>query len=234
MLERRNRLRLRRALILALFLLMPALLSDLSLFAKSGHRPAPGREAPVTGQSGDSADAIRQVLLPLEPGALSVMPGGRHWRTAAGAEGDEPCGGGDQDALLQNLVYLTHARGEEDANLPLSDGFHFGNDSGGHGGGFGSGGGGGGFGGTPHDPGTDFLPLSFGTPDPDNDNGGSGSGGDRPSFLPSGLSSIAAVPEPATWALFILGFGLTGTMLRRARDAGRAPALTRPCNRRLG
>ncbi|RYD47999.1 MAG: PEP-CTERM sorting domain-containing protein, partial [Sphingomonadales bacterium] len=27
--------------------------------------------------------------------------------------------------------------------------------------------------------------------------------------------SIAAVPEPATWALFILGFGAIGTALRR-------------------
>ena len=29
---------------------------------------------------------------------------------------------------------------------------------------------------------------------------------------------VAGVPEPATWAEFILGFGLTGVMLRRRRN----------------
>jgi len=31
--------------------------------------------------------------------------------------------------------------------------------------------------------------------------------------------SIAAVPEPATWAMMIMGFGLAGSAIRRRRDA---------------
>jgi hypothetical protein len=39
------------------------------------------------------------------------------------------------------------------------------------------------------------------------------------------ITSFApAVPEPATWAMMILGFGLVGTTLRRQRDANRAAA----------
>jgi hypothetical protein len=34
-----------------------------------------------------------------------------------------------------------------------------------------------------------------------------------------GQSAVAAVPEPATWALMILGFGGAGAMLRRRRPA---------------
>lgn len=33
-------------------------------------------------------------------------------------------------------------------------------------------------------------------------------------------ATLGAVPEPATWALFILGFGFVGTMLRSARKRG--------------
>lgn len=32
------------------------------------------------------------------------------------------------------------------------------------------------------------------------------------------LGTVAAVPEPATWAMMIVGFGATGAMLRRRRD----------------
>lgn len=40
------------------------------------------------------------------------------------------------------------------------------------------------------------------------------------SFDTTGLRlSVAAVPEPATWALMILGFGSAGAMLRRRRPA---------------
>ncbi len=36
--------------------------------------------------------------------------------------------------------------------------------------------------------------------------------------------SVAAVPEPATWALMISGFGLAGASLRRRRAAGATAA----------
>ncbi|KQW65915.1 hypothetical protein ASE17_13960 [Phenylobacterium sp. Root77] len=36
--------------------------------------------------------------------------------------------------------------------------------------------------------------------------------------------AVAAVPEPATWAMMILGFGLAGTALRRRRSHGFAAA----------
>lgn len=35
---------------------------------------------------------------------------------------------------------------------------------------------------------------------------------------------ISAVPEPATWAMMIMGFGLTGAALRRARETEEQPA----------
>ncbi len=41
--------------------------------------------------------------------------------------------------------------------------------------------------------------------------GGNGSFGGNVSFAPAG----GAIPEPATWALMILGFGLVGGMMRR-------------------
>ena len=34
------------------------------------------------------------------------------------------------------------------------------------------------------------------------------------------FDAIGAVPEPSTWALFILGFGGIGVMLRSARKRG--------------
>jgi hypothetical protein len=50
--------------------------------------------------------------------------------------------------------------------------------------------------------------------------GGGGGGGGQP------VENLeAAVPEPGTWLLMILGFGATGTMLRRARQL--QPALVR-------
>ena len=44
----------------------------------------------------------------------------------------------------------------------------------------------------------------------------------KPSLLPSGPGG--AVPEPATWAMMILGFGAVGSLLRRRRSAGAALA----------
>ncbi len=46
---------------------------------------------------------------------------------------------------------------------------------------------------------------------------------DRDEFFTSfvGGVNINVVPEPASWAMLIAGFGLTGTMLRRRRMAGR-------------
>jgi hypothetical protein len=32
--------------------------------------------------------------------------------------------------------------------------------------------------------------------------------------------SVAAIPEPASWAMLIAGFGLTGAVMRRRRQAG--------------
>ncbi|WP_298668262.1 PEPxxWA-CTERM sorting domain-containing protein [uncultured Sphingomonas sp.] len=46
----------------------------------------------------------------------------------------------------------------------------------------------------------------------------SGYSGDTPhNFLIGGLSVVPSVPEPATWALMILGFGMIGGTLRRRR-----------------
>jgi hypothetical protein len=43
--------------------------------------------------------------------------------------------------------------------------------------------------------------------------GGGGGGGGEPDSTPP--SETPAVPEPATWAMMLLGFGMTGWMLRR-------------------
>ena len=40
-------------------------------------------------------------------------------------------------------------------------------------------------------------------------------------FARSGVQTIGAVPEPATWLMLIAGFGLTGAVLRRRGLAGR-------------
>lgn len=236
MVIRPDRRRLRRALILALFLLVPTLLSDLSLFSRTGHGGGPGSPAPAL--SGTLA------LLPLDRGALHPGAGGKH-RHAGTAGGD--AGSADEADLLQNLVYLTHANQVGGGNEPLSDGgpngdhgWSFG--GGGHGAGSGgSGSGGGGFGGAPfgspggNDPAPEFLPFDAGTGPGDTEGGKDG--GDRPFLSPPlapSIPSLAAVPEPATWALFILGFGLIGARLRHARDMRLAPALTRARGKRLG
>ena len=39
-----------------------------------------------------------------------------------------------------------------------------------------------------------------------------------------GLGAIAAIPEPATWAMMILGFGAAGAVLRRRRAVAIAAA----------
>ncbi len=44
-------------------------------------------------------------------------------------------------------------------------------------------------------------------------NGGGGNGGAGP----GGVGGVGAVPEPATWALMIVGFGLVGSVRRRQR-----------------
>jgi len=140
--------------------------------------------------------------------------------------------------LLENLVYLTHANPGGGDNEPLSDGgpngdhgWSFG--GGGHGGGAGgsdggAGGGGGNSGSPGYEPSTDFLAFdSFPV-------GNGGKNGGDPLFLSPTIPPIAAVPEPATWALFILGFGIIGARLRHARDMRLAPALTRARGKRLG
>ena len=232
MVKRDGRRRWRRVLILALFLLIPALLSDLPLFSRTGHKPH-AHGAPAAGPSGVSGGG-GATLLPLDRGAWHPGHGGGHWHAASGAEG----GDGDDDiglsgGTLQNLVYRMYgddadARQPDDGDWKFGEGGHDGgngHDSGNHGGGSGGGGFGGGFGPSGfggNDPGTDNPPFPF-SPD-----GGPGNqGGDPPFFAPTVPTTIAAVPEPATWALFILGFGLIGAELRRARDARLAPARIR-------
>lgn len=46
-----------------------------------------------------------------------------------------------------------------------------------------------------------------------------GSPGFDVSFVQGLPGSVGGVPEPATWAMMILGFGLAGTMVRRGRRA---------------
>ena len=41
---------------------------------------------------------------------------------------------------------------------------------------------------------------------------------DFDSIKQASFDFVSGVPEPATWAEFILGFGLTGVMLRRRRN----------------
>ncbi len=45
-----------------------------------------------------------------------------------------------------------------------------------------------------------------------------------------GGSTDAAVPEPATWAMMIAGFGAVGATLRRRRTAAAAAARVRCCD----
>jgi hypothetical protein len=229
MVERENRRRWRRVLILALFLLIPALLSDLPFLSRTGHpghsSAHPGAAAPEPGLGGSEI-----ALLPLDPNAWHPGHGGPHSHAASGAETGGEDDSGPIGGTLQNLVYRMQDDGA-DADHDGDGSPDFGGD--GHGGGSGFGGGGGfspsGFGG--NDPGTDNPPFPF-TPDPD---GGSGDkGGDSPFLPPLGPAAIAAVPEPATWALFILGFGFIGAQLRRARQVRHVPALTHARNKRLG
>jgi hypothetical protein len=69
--------------------------------------------------------------------------------------------------------------------------------------------------GEPNPPGTDNPPPGGGDPGP-----GSTSGADTGLITgPSTPQSVGGVPEPATWALMIGGFGLAGAALRRRRVA---------------
>jgi len=241
--KRRNR----RVLILALLLLLLALPIGTLVFghARGGKHPAPAgggtTGSAATTEPLSSEGGARLALLPTNPGA--PHPGRKHWH--AGADSGDGDFDFDDSGALQDLVLLTHGDKGPDDNAPQGDGgdgFSFG---GGQGGGKNNGGaGGGGFGGGGGGEPSGFLP--FNTPQPGGNDPGTddppGHGndgppgprpGDPPFFSPT-PPSLAAVPEPATWALFILGFGLTGFALRRARDAQRAPALTRTRPKRLG
>ena len=46
---------------------------------------------------------------------------------------------------------------------------------------------------------------------------GGGGGGEVPPTQPPVTPPVAAVPEPATWTMMLLGFGSIGLMLRRSR-----------------
>jgi secreted trypsin-like serine protease len=65
--------------------------------------------------------------------------------------------------------------------------------------------------------------LTFGTQTGDIDNSLNDSFGEFNGFTPVGTNLAfingAMVPEPASWALMILGFGLTGAAVRRSRSA---------------
>ncbi|MGZ6014466.1 MAG: PEPxxWA-CTERM sorting domain-containing protein, partial [Phenylobacterium sp.] len=82
--------------------------------------------------------------------------------------------------------------------------------------GAGSGGGFGGFGGG------GAAGAQAGTPPGGADPAGSALGPDSPAgHLPqlgNGLGALSAAPEPAAWVSLILGFGLTGAVLRRRRS----------------
>jgi hypothetical protein len=41
-------------------------------------------------------------------------------------------------------------------------------------------------------------------------------------FVPQGAAAVAAVPEPASWAMMLVGFGGLGAILRRRRQAAAA------------
>ena len=43
---------------------------------------------------------------------------------------------------------------------------------------------------------------------------------DGPGIVTEGVAAASPAPEPATWALFVAGFGLIGTTLRARRRAG--------------
>lgn len=87
--------------------------------------------------------------------------------------------------------------------------------------------------GTPNDPYAVFQSGSLGVRFLNQDsrvthiNGGAGAGLLIAEFIPPsdvvGVSDNAAVPEPASWALMISGFGLAGAALRQSRRRTRLP-----------
>jgi hypothetical protein len=80
----------------------------------------------------------------------------------------------------------------------------------------GGGGGGGGGGGQ-----SSFTEVIFNTPTPDNGspppNGGPGGTLTPPGSSQGPVTATGSVPEPATWAIMVGGFGLAGAALRRRR-----------------
>ncbi|WP_374649678.1 PEPxxWA-CTERM sorting domain-containing protein [Rhizorhabdus sp.] len=53
-----------------------------------------------------------------------------------------------------------------------------------------------------------------------------GGGGFEFDDLTVGTSVVSTAPEPATWAMFLMGFGLVGGFLRQRRDRVQALPLT--------
>lgn len=66
-----------------------------------------------------------------------------------------------------------------------------------------------------------FAPANLGGPPPSEQNPPPGDGDPNPvgppKGGPDGSSSVGLVPEPASWALMIMGFGAAGSVLRRRR-----------------
>ena len=117
-------------------------------------------------------------------------------------------GGGGPDTLpvIDLSLPFVPIADETDSNGYASE------DSGGFGGGYGEGGGG--YGGGSGDLGG----SGFGGSGGGSNGGGNGLGGGD-----STIGPVGGVPEPATWAMMLLGFGAIGTMMRKSH----APAVRR-------
>lgn len=129
------------------------------------------------------------------------------------------------DASDGDLMTATHRAAADMASVSSDIGPAQIRAASGRGGGFGSGlgGGDGGIGAQAGRPGG--APDAAGAAGPGGSTAGLGDDGAAGlSPLGSGLSTLSAAPEPAAWVSLILGFGLTGAVLRRRRRDARPAA----------
>lgn len=227
--------RLRRRGGVALAMLASALLAP-SLIAGGGELPggranlflggAPAGNGHGSGAQGggarhDPADDLRGPPSTLQPGHPANA--GPSAGDNPDADGHPPAGRDPSDIGQPGMTFL--APGPDGFAPSFGPGFgKRGSDAGGGGGGGGGssaggpGGGGsdkdGGRGPEAHDPGQPDQPVDPFGGDPHNDLGG---GGGDSHDDPGGGG--ASVPEPATWAMMIFGFGAAGYALRRRRLA---------------